>query len=227
MCRTNETSSWGIGSWRSEEYPQSVFRASNNSEPWRRCRRGQMSLALRLPRRSDSLFQSVKGPYYRRAPQWPWLQRGRRWWASGRPSSASSSKQAAAYPERLLVYSAGTFRTVYLGCTKVTLIWLFGASVVQIAPKLLWKTKEGEDGVDPVHWKDYVRMYINYDVSLRSIRALADGSACSRSLDRQRCSSLHVLPSVGTLRLQYPPTPSSGGTAVAQRIDVLRRPLAT
>ena len=45
------------------------------------------------------------------------------------------------YPERLLVYHAGTGKTVFIGCLKVTTILLFTASCVILAPMYVEDTE--------------------------------------------------------------------------------------
>ena len=40
----------------------------------------------------------------------------------------------AIFPERLLVYRAGTLRTVFVGCLKINTIFLFSFSCLVIAP---------------------------------------------------------------------------------------------
>lgn len=54
-----------------------------------------------------------------------------------RTNSTSSSKYAEkklAYPERLLIYHAGTGRTVFIGCLKVTTIFVFSFFCLIVAP---------------------------------------------------------------------------------------------
>ena len=38
------------------------------------------------------------------------------------------------YPERLLIYNAGTGRTVFIGCLKITTIFVFGFFCLVVAP---------------------------------------------------------------------------------------------
>jgi len=52
-------------------------------------------------------------------------------------TAASASKKAGQrtlYPERLIIYHAGTGRTVFLGCLKVTTIFIFSFFCLVIAP---------------------------------------------------------------------------------------------
>lgn len=42
------------------------------------------------------------------------------------------------YPERLLIYHAGTGKTVFVGCLKLTTIFLFSFSCLFIAPSLYY-----------------------------------------------------------------------------------------
>jgi hypothetical protein len=47
-----------------------------------------------------------------------------------------------AYPESLLVYNAGVPRTVFVGCLKVTTIFLFSFSCLVIAPAYYYAPTE-------------------------------------------------------------------------------------
>ncbi|KAI1000035.1 hypothetical protein K3495_g8161 [Podosphaera aphanis] len=49
------------------------------------------------------------------------------------------------YPERLLVYHAGTGRTVFLGCLKLTTIFICGFFTLVVLPRHVFAEK-------PVHW---------------------------------------------------------------------------
>lgn len=45
---------------------------------------------------------------------------------------------ASGYPERLLIYHAGTGKTVFVGCLKLTTIFLFSFSCLFVAPSLYY-----------------------------------------------------------------------------------------
>ncbi|KAI9651462.1 MAG: hypothetical protein M1829_002810 [Trizodia sp. TS-e1964] len=53
-------------------------------------------------------------------------------------SSSPSPRPRTGYPERLLIYHAGTAKTVFIGCLKVTTIFLFAFSSLVVAPKLFF-----------------------------------------------------------------------------------------
>lgn len=57
--------------------------------------------------------------------------------ASTTPQAAPSITKKPIYPTRLLVYHAGTGRTVFIGCLKVTTIFLFGFFSLIVAPAQL------------------------------------------------------------------------------------------
>jgi hypothetical protein len=46
------------------------------------------------------------------------------------------------YPERLLIYHAGTGRTVFIGCLKVTTIFVFGFFSLVAAPSHFYAPDE-------------------------------------------------------------------------------------
>lgn len=46
--------------------------------------------------------------------------------------------QASGYPERLLIYHAGTGKTVFIGCLKLTTIFLFSFSCLILAPSFYY-----------------------------------------------------------------------------------------
>ena len=46
------------------------------------------------------------------------------------------------YPERLLIYHAGTGKTVFIGCLKITTIFLFSFSCLVIAPSFYYDPQE-------------------------------------------------------------------------------------
>ena len=48
----------------------------------------------------------------------------------------------AVYPERLIVYHAGTGRTVFLGCLKVTTIFTFSFFSLVVAPTHFFAEEE-------------------------------------------------------------------------------------
>ncbi|RDL29781.1 Uncharacterized protein BP5553_10646 [Venustampulla echinocandica] len=49
-------------------------------------------------------------------------------------STAKPAGKRALYPERLIIYHAGTGRTVFLGCLKVTTIFIFTFFCIVVAP---------------------------------------------------------------------------------------------
>ena len=49
-------------------------------------------------------------------------------------SDHTVSETVIAYPERLLIYHAGTGRTVFIGCLKVTTIFIFVFFALVVAP---------------------------------------------------------------------------------------------
>ncbi|KAN0092433.1 hypothetical protein V8E51_018280 [Hyaloscypha variabilis] len=86
--------------------------ASSISRRCQICQRAQRSLAWIQPLRSSSTKSSIP--------------------KASTPSKIPAKKTP--YPERLLVYHAGTGRTVFLGCLKVTTIFIFSFFTLVVAP---------------------------------------------------------------------------------------------
>jgi hypothetical protein len=57
-------------------------------------------------------------------------------------SNESSYLTKTVYPERLIVYHAGTGRTVFLGCLKVTTIFIFSFFCLVVAPTHFFAEEE-------------------------------------------------------------------------------------
>ena len=51
-------------------------------------------------------------------------------------------RKGPGYPARLLIYHAGIGRTVFLGCTKITTLFLFAFSALVIAPRFYYAPDE-------------------------------------------------------------------------------------
>jgi len=58
-------------------------------------------------------------------------------------TSPKAAPKKPKYPERLLIYHAGTGRTAFIGCMKVTTIMIFGFFSLLIAPSHLLHSIEG------------------------------------------------------------------------------------
>ncbi|MCJ1292472.1 hypothetical protein MMC34_004023 [Xylographa carneopallida] len=61
---------------------------------------------------------------------------------SKRSASAVRHSRKSGYPEHLLIYHAGIGRTVFLGCTKITTLFLFAFSSLFIAPTYYYAPSE-------------------------------------------------------------------------------------
>ncbi|ATZ46540.1 hypothetical protein BCIN_01g11180 [Botrytis cinerea B05.10] len=86
------------------------------------------------------------------------------------PTPQYASKRPA-YPERLLIYHSGTGRTVFLGCLKVTTIFIFVFFTLVVAPAHYYAEDEPEwvapavllSGAVPVVFVAYITSpFVNY-----------------------------------------------------------------
>ncbi|TGO85919.1 hypothetical protein BPOR_0351g00020 [Botrytis porri] len=86
------------------------------------------------------------------------------------PTPQYASKRPA-YPERLLIYHSGTGRTVFLGCLKVTTIFIFVFFTLIVAPAHYYAEDEPEwvapavllSGAVPVVFVAYITSpFVNY-----------------------------------------------------------------
>ncbi|KAA6410102.1 MAG: hypothetical protein FRX48_05521 [Lasallia pustulata] len=91
-------------------------------------------IAISLPRQSPPVGKSLQGlDLVHRSLRTSLLRR-----VSCRFASELQRPTKSGYPERLLIYHAGTGKTVFIGCLKLTTIFLFSFSCLILAPSFYY-----------------------------------------------------------------------------------------
>lgn len=118
------------------------------------------------------------------------------------------------YPERLIVYHAGTGRTVFLGCLKVTTIFIFSFFCLVVAPTHFFAEEEpkwiaagGMFKINPCLPKSCNSVLMTRDLHLCKPSVILDLTVCSPSF-RNNTDGHRSLHSWPICQLHSPTSPS-------------------
>ncbi|KAM3064925.1 hypothetical protein ACMFMG_011247 [Clarireedia jacksonii] len=108
-----------------------------------------MSLLTRISSRSSNILNSKcvhLTPHFKHPVSVAQELRRR---ISRAPATPQYASKRPAYPTRLLIYHSGTGRTVFLGCLKVTTIFIFAFFTLVVAPAHFYAEEEQPKWVAP------------------------------------------------------------------------------